>query len=74
VVKAIYVDDGQRVEQGEADQLGASSRSSSASLPQEKSAALIQENQFYQAQMSGLPSKAAVEQATAQLSSRQLVS
>jgi len=30
----IYVDDGQRVEQAEADQLGASSRSSS-SLPQE---------------------------------------
>jgi HlyD family secretion protein len=68
VVKAIYVDDGQRVEQGErlislepvADQ------AQLASLKKIR-AALIQENQFYQAQMSGMPSKAAVEQATAQL-------
>jgi len=57
VVKA-YVDDGQRVEQGErlislepvADQ------AQLASLKKIR-AALIQENQFYQAQMSGLPSK-----------------
>jgi len=62
---------GNESSKAEADQLGASSRSSSASLPQ-KIPALIQENQFYQAQMSGMPSKAAVEQATAQLSSRQI--
>lgn len=68
VVKAIYVEDGQRVKKGElllsldptADQ------AQLASLNKIRTS-LIQENQFYRAQMTGLPDSAAVEQAMAQL-------
>lgn len=68
VVKAIYVNDGQRVKKGElllsldptVDQ------AQLASLNKIRTS-LIQENQFYRAQMIGLPDSAAVEQAMAQL-------
>ena len=68
VVKTIYVDDGQRVEQGERliSMEPAADQAQLASLKKIRTA-LTQENQFYQAQMSGMPSKAALEQAMVRL-------
>ncbi len=67
VVKNIYVDDGQRVSSG--DRLlsldPTVAQAQVASL-QKIRTALLQENQFYQAQITG-PSKAALEQAMVQL-------
>lgn len=68
VVKAIYVEDGQKVQQGEklvsleptADQ------AQLASLEKIRTA-LTQENQFYRTQMSGLSDSAVVQQATTKL-------
>lgn len=68
VVKAIYVDNGQRVKQG--DRLlslePSADQAQLASL-QKIRTALTQENQFYRSQISDLPFSAAVEQAMAQL-------
>ncbi len=68
VVKAIYVDDGQRVQQGERllslDTTVAQAQLASLNKIR---ASLLQENQFYQAQISGSPGPAALEQAMVQL-------
>jgi HlyD family secretion protein len=67
VVKAIYVNDGQRVRRGERllslDPTAAKAQLTSL---QKVRTVLSQENQFYRTQMSGSPSKAALEQAMAQ--------
>ena len=66
VVKAIYVDDGQRVKQGDRLlSLEPSVDQAQLTSLQKIRTALTQENQFYRSQMSGL--SAAVEQATTQL-------
>jgi len=68
VVTAIYVDDGQRVKQGDR-LLSLDTTVAQAQLASQKKirASLLQENQFYQTQMSSLPAKAALEQAMAQI-------
>lgn len=68
VVKAIYVEDGQRVKQG--DRLVSldptAAKSQDASLKKIRTC-LVQENQFYSSQMNGSPDSTAVEPAIGQL-------
>ena len=67
VVKAIYVDDGQKVRAGERlISLEPTATQSELNSLKTIRTALIQENQFYRAQMSGLPNSVAVK-AMAQL-------
>lgn len=68
VVKAVYVDDGQRVHVGDR-LLSLDPTVAQAQLTSLRNIrnSLIQENQFYQAQMSGSPFKAPLEQTMAQL-------
>lgn len=68
VVKAVYVADGERVEQGDR-LLSLEPTATVAQLGslQKVRTALTQENEFYRAQMRGLPFSPAVEQAMAQL-------